>query len=590
MQDALSQSAVGSTRPDTIPRPSLLNRKTMWLLIFGAAVLGALAQTGLFREELVNGGGWPLALRFVEASLHPDLSPEFLWLTLDATLVTLAFAVSGTFLSLTLGVIGGIFASEVWWLSVLPRRQPGDWFRWFRIPWLGLRSGLAGLRAIHELIWGLFFINIIGLDPLTAILAIAIPFGAVTAKVFSEILDETDRGPLTALQNSGVSPLKAFTYTLLPQAFRDWLAYGFYRFECAIRAAAVLGIIGAGGLGYQIFLSLQTLRYEQIWTLFFALFLLNGLADFWSGLLRRRLGSTGPCIPGTYLDLDVIRPRPRRATLSWNDPVVRTSFIIAPILIVFSFWYLAPDLGRLFSHRTGQYLAEVSRAAFPPDLAAFPVGEWARLASITLSMSLLAVAGAGLFGLGLSFPAANNFLLPGGLLDSGGQGTIRQGAAVAALLGARAMLLVARSIPPPIWALILLYVLFPGILPGAVALGLYSMGVLGRLMAEATENLDERPLAALKAQGAGGGDMFAYGVLPATSARFLAYLLYRWEEAIRATVVVGLVGAGGLGRLLTEQLSSFDYQGVLATLIIFIGIIFAVDLISAAARQAFREA
>jgi phosphonate transport system permease protein len=154
----------------------------------------------------------------------------------------------------------------------------------------------------------------------------------------------------------------------------------------------------------------------------------------------------------------------------------------------------------------------------------------------------------------------------------------------------RGFLLVSRSIPPPIWALVFLFVLFPGILPGAAALGMYTLGVLGRLMAEVVENLDERSLTALKAQGAGDGQVFAYSVLPPTFPRFIAYFLYRWEETIRATVVIGLVGAGGLGRLLVEQLSGFDYESVFATLIVFVAIIFVVDMISAAARRAFREA
>ncbi len=195
---------------------------------------------------------------------------------------------------------------------------------------------------------------------------------------------------------------------------------------------------------------------------------------------------------------------------------------------------------------------------------------------------------ASLIGLILSFPAANNFLLPGGIMGAGGRGTPRHWLGLAVLLLTRGILLVARSIPPPIWALILLFVLFPGILPGAMALGLYTLGVLGRLMAEATENLDDRPLRALKAQGAGSGQVFAYGVLPLMLPRFVGYLLYRWEEVIRATVVVGLVGAGGLGRTLTEQLSAFDYQGVLTTLFVFVGLIFLVDMVSAAARRAFR--
>jgi phosphonate transport system permease protein len=552
-------------------------------------VIWALAQAGLFQHDLVNEGGWTVATRFVDASVHPDLSPEFLRLTLDAAITTLAFAVCGICLSIVFGVVVGILASEVWWESLLPTRgKLAQRLRGHRGPWLLVRATLAPFRAIHEIIWGLLFVAVIGLDPLTAILAIAIPFGAVTAKVFSEILDETPRGPLYAVQNSGVPPLKAFTYTLLPQAFRDWLSYGFYRFECAIRAAAVLGIIGAGGLGYQIFLSLQTLKYEQIWTLFFALFLLNGLADFWSALLRRRLGSGVSCGDGACLDLDVIKTSSRRLIGAQRDPVIRASLIIVLLLVPFSFWYVGADFGKLFSLRTMQNLSQVGRMAFPLDFGALPFGEWVRLASITMAMSLLAVAGAATFGLALSFPAANNFLLPGGILDAGGGGKPRRWLGTAILLLARGILLVARSIPPPIWALILLFVLFPGILPGAVALGLYTLGVLGRLMAEATENLDSRPLRALKAQGVGGSQVFAYGVLPPTLPRFVGYLLYRWEEVIRATVVVGLVGASGLGRTLTDKLSAFDYQGVLTTLIVFVGLIFLVDMVSAAARRAFR--
>lgn len=88
--------------------------------------------------------------------------------------------------------------------------------------------------------------------------------------------------------------------------------------------------------------------------------------------------------------------------------------------------------------------------------------------------------------------------------------------------------------------------------------------------------------------GATGSQVFLYGVLPRTLPRFIAYILYRWEVCIRATVIVGFVGAGGLGRLLTEQLSSFDYKGVVATLICFICLTFLVDLISATVRRALR--
>ena len=117
--------------------------------------------------------------------------------------------------------------------------------------------------------------------------------------VFSEIIDETNHEPLHALLNSGIPPSKAFLYGVLPLTFADMLSYGFYRFECAIRAAAVLGIVGVGGLGYQIFLSLQTLKFPQIWTLLFALFLFRGFG-FWCQVsgVRKKIACRSGCAVG----------------------------------------------------------------------------------------------------------------------------------------------------------------------------------------------------------------------------------------------------------------------------------------------------
>ena len=104
-------------------------------------------------------------------------------------------------------------------------------------------------------------------------------------------------------------------------------------------------------------------------------------------------------------------------------------------------------------------------------------------------------------------------------------------------------------------------------------------------MAEVNENLDQKPLAALQAQGASSPSVFLYGILPMTLPRFLAYSCYRWEVGMRETVIVGLVGAGGLGRLLSEQLSSFDSSGVMWTLGCFILLSLGVDWLSQYLRQ-----
>lgn len=563
------------------PRPSLVNRRTACVLGFLVALAWSLDQAGLFDRSIINRGGFPLAWQFVRAAFHPDLAIEILALTLSSTFTTVAFAVAGTTLSVLLGLVFGVLCSEIFWQLQNP--EPGARTPIRRsYPWVGVRAVLAVPRAMHEVIWGLFFINILGLNPLVAVLAIAIPFGAITAKVFAEILDDTPKEALWALRASGATSGKALLYGLIAQASPDLLSYAFYRFECAIRAAAVLGLIGAGGLGYQILLSLQSLRYEQIWTFLYALIVLSGVTDAWSSFLRRRLHLA------TRIELQRgrrSRSDPRKARV---DVSARRSLVALLLLIPLSFWYVRADFGLLFTRRTLQLLSGVVHSAMPPRLSAGLLENLLSLSAQTLSMSILAITLAGAAGLLLSFPAATNFSLPGGIFDHGGSSRAQVFKGTLLLIASRGVLLVLRGLSEAVWALLVLFVLFPGILPGALGLGLYNLGVLGRLMAEVTENVDHRPLRALSAQGASRLQVFLYGVLPITLPRYMAYVVYRWEVCIRATVMVGLVGAGGIGRLLAEQLSSFDYRGVATSLLFLMGLTFGADLLGAALRRTLR--
>jgi phosphonate transport system permease protein len=557
-----------------------------WMLIGLLALVWSLYRAGFFQQELVNYGGWTVAWRFVQAAVRPELHPSFLALTLDATIITLGFALCGTALSLVIGLVGGLLSSEVWWRSIFAsdRVESGGGSQGvsYRAPWTVMRALLTVPRAIHEIIWGIFFVNIIGLDPLVGILAIAIPFGAITAKVFSEILDETPRHSLQGLLNSGISAPKAILYSLLPQAFPNLLSYAFYRLECAIRSAAVLGIIGAGGLGYQIMLSFQSLRYEQMWTLFIALFALCGVTDLWSGVLRRQFGAA------SRIDLNRGNSTAKRTATPHNNLVARGSLLLAALLLPFSIWYVQADVSKLWAKRTLLLLGDVARSSFPPRLADGDLARLFFLSGQTLAMSILAMAFASLFGLLLAFPAASTLTLPGGVLGRGRRGWLQWLGGASLLTTARVILLVTRALPTPVWALLLMFVLYPGILPGAIALGLHTLGILGRLMAEVIENLDDRPLRALHAQGASGPQLFLYGILPRTLPGFTAYSLYRWEVCIRETVIVGIVGAGGLGIRMIEQINTFNYRSLVVTLACFILLTLFVDLISASVRRSLR--
>lgn len=545
----------GASRGQAYGRHRRLSPRRLWLAVLVTAFVASLVSAGVGRRDLVNTGGWGMVRRFFSAALRPESSSEFLRLTWDATLTTLAYAVLGTALSVAIGVVGGVLASQTWWRSgrQAPRRPGGPQVGG---GWLAARCALGVPRAVHEAIWALFLVNVLGRNPLVGVLAIAIPYGAVTAKVYSELLDEAPPAAFRSLRAGGVGRLKSLAYSLGPQALPDLVSYAFYRFECSIRAATILGFIGAGGLGFQLSLSFQSLRYTEMWTLLYVLIFVSALADLWSRRLRSRLTAPGP---------DSTRGEPR--VRPGRDRLLSGSLLLAAALVVIGVWHLGVDVATLWAGRTRNLLADVAGSAFPPRLGGAALTELARLSLETLAMAVLATSLATAGAVVVAFVAARN-------------------GAVSLL--ARGVLLTCRAVPPPVWALLFVFVLFPGPLPGALALAVYNFGILGRLMAEVVENLDPRPVRALVAQGAGPARAFVYGALPIALPRFAAYGLYRWEVTIRETVVVGLVGAGGLGRLLQSQLASFDYRSVVVTLAALVVLTFMVDLAGASLRRALR--
>ncbi|SDY08738.1 phosphonate transport system permease protein [Modestobacter sp. DSM 44400] len=532
--------------PPTVP--SRLHRaraRWAWGLGAVAVVLWSLAGAGLFSGNVVNPAGRAQFGRFAGTALSPALDAAFLQVLASSALITIAYAVLGAALAVLLGALGAVLVARTTW----GRRRLG---------WTLARGALAVPRGLHEAVWGLLLVNVLGLDPWVGVLAIGLAYGAVTAKVFADLLDEVPRGSYDALLAAGSGRIAAALYGLLPPASGGLLSYAFYRLECAVRSAVVLGLIGAGGLGYQLALSFSSLRWEQVWSCVYALAALCLLADVGGRAVRRRLAA--PRTPGDRLA---------------RDRVLTAAVLTTLALVAWSWWYLAISPATLFAERTREQLGYVLGAAWPPDTDGGLLRSIAVLAVDTVQMSVIAIALATVGTVALAGLAAQ---------PAGPTGPGRRLTGTAVRMG----LLLLRAVPPPVWALVVLFVLLPGVLPGAVALGLYTLGVLGRLAAEATEELDPRPRAALAALGAGPAAGWLYGVLPGATGPVLAYALYRWEVAIRDSVLVGLLGAGGLGALLASRVGAFDWAAVTTILIALVLLTLAVDLVSARARAALR--
>ncbi|MGY1717191.1 PhnE/PtxC family ABC transporter permease [Geodermatophilus sp. SYSU D01106] len=530
--------------PPATATPPLRRDRRRWA--WGLAALAAVGWSlaAALDGEVLNPAGGAQAGRFAAAALSPALDGAFLGVLATAALVTLAYAVLGTALALLLGALGAVAVARTTW----GRRRLG---------WAVARGVLAVPRGLHEAVWALLLVNVLGLDPWVGVLAIGVPYGAVTAKVFADLLDEVPRGPYEALLAQGAGRVPAALYGLLPRAAGGLLSYAFYRLECAVRSAVVLGLIGAGGLGYQLALSFASLRWAEVWTCVYALALLCLAADVAGRAVRRRVAA----------------PRRRAGALA-RDRVLTAALAGSAAAVAGAWWYLAPTPASLGSARTREQAAYVLGAAWPPAADGDLLREVGRLAVVTVQMSVLAVA----------LALAGAVLLAGVAArpPAAGPGRRLAGALV------RAALLVLRAVPPPVWALVFVFVLLPGVLPGALALGVYTLGVLGRLAGEAVEEADPRPRAALTALGARPASRVLYGVAPRAAGPVLAFALYRWEVAVRDTLLVGLLGAGGLGALLASRLAVFDWPAVTTVLLATIALTLAVDLVSDRARRALR--
>jgi phosphonate transport system permease protein len=224
--------------------------------------------------------------RFIGDFLPPQLDGEFLAMVARETWRTVAIATAGIALALLLAIPLTLLSTAALSVSALSGRMGA-------MPFL-LRQAVRGLlivlRSVPELVWALVFVRVVGLGPTAGVLAIALTYAGMLGKVYGEILESGDTHATTTLLRNGSGRLQAFFFGLLPQNAAELTSYTVYRWECAIRSSAVLGFVGAGGLGQQMDLSMKMFAGSEVATMLTVFVLLVWLADALSAQLRRVLG------------------------------------------------------------------------------------------------------------------------------------------------------------------------------------------------------------------------------------------------------------------------------------------------------------
>jgi phosphonate transport system permease protein len=474
-------------------------------MLFLAAAIAALIAADISVTAL---NPWAEMRRLFAGIIRPD----FLSVELMSVVWTVAFAVTGVSLGATVGFL----------LALI--------FERFR----AIRVLSAFLRSVHELFWALLLIQISGLSPTTGILAIAIPYSGIFAKVFSEMIEEADLAAEKVLPVE-TSILSRFAYSRIPELAPQFWTYTLYRLECGLRSTLVLGFIGLPTIGFHLVSFFKQGYYAQASALLLTFYVLIG---------SRRL---------------------------WARPVTIPFLIVGSILVLPDTVGSTSALSNLIRFVTQDIVPSPLRTPDGVSLAAigaFLVWLWSIIAKQiipgtiqTLILSQIAVVAMAIISLALFPIVCRRFLGP-----------------VGQLIG-RIVLVVVRSTPEYMVVYVLLQLLGPSMLPAIIALAVHNGAIVGYLLGRHADSLEYR------ADAPKGVNLYAYEAVPRLYGQFLAYVLYRWEIILRESAIFGILGIATLGYYFDAAISEIRLDVALVLVLATAFLTMGVDAMSRGLRR-----
>jgi len=273
------------------------------LILIGLTVLGWSANgTGFSLTIPFEANNVKSVSRFVSGLFPPALTADFLRHLLQLTIETIQISVLGTFVAVVLGAL----------LTIPAMRQRGEdvsrsslgTAHWL-LQWSGYyasRSVLNLLRAVPELVWALIFVVAVGLGPFPGVLALAAHSTGILGKLYAELFESVDQRLVEAGRSTGATNLAVLLFVRLPSMLPVLLSYTLFRWECNMRAATLLGFVGAGGLGSQLTISMKLFQYHEVLTIVLAIMFLVVLVDIVGQVVRSRIldARAITCVPALF--------------------------------------------------------------------------------------------------------------------------------------------------------------------------------------------------------------------------------------------------------------------------------------------------
>ena len=217
--------------------------------------------------------GIPAIIDYIFRMIPPDWEySKTIW---KPTIETVEIAIWGTLLSIFLAVPLGFLAAQ----NISPHP----------IVYNSARLLLNALRGVSELVFALIFVSAVGLGPFPGVLALALHNAGMLGKFYAEAIEAVDSGPVEAVTATGSTWSQSIVYSIIPQVIPHFITYSLYRFEVSIRAATVLGLVGAGGIGFHLISSIRLFDYQTTAMILITIVALVVITDYTGARIRAKV-------------------------------------------------------------------------------------------------------------------------------------------------------------------------------------------------------------------------------------------------------------------------------------------------------------
>lgn len=566
-----------------------------------AAVLGAIAVWSIRRTEI-----WDLTAIFGEGrrkmaqflfgteTRSGALPPSFeeLGTLLDQVVETFFMAVAGTFLAAVLSVPLAFLAAR--------NTTPHPVLR------ILSRGIIAFSRTVPDIIFAFIFVRAYRIGPLPGILALGFHAIGMVGKLMADAIEEARSGPREAVAAQGGSWYQQMSTGIVPQVIPSFLSTILFRLDINFRSSTVLGLVGAGGVGQLFQQYTGNLRWDRAMGVVIAIMVTVLIVEAMSTAARKALlGSDVPTPSRTARWMEAVLGRSSitrediepaeatpavvagttQATGSLRPPFDAyrrrlTAFATAAVGLVVASYYVTGISLTDFLHGLRPELSNPEPGELPSvwniavriipfnlDPIGLDTGWWNPMVRDALFDTVAIGFAATAIGIPIALPlaylAARN-VAPNRVVYS----------------AARSALVVIRAIPELIIAVILIVAMGLGLIPGVIALITGVVGFGGKLFADAIEDVDQAPRDGVTATGASRLQEAFTGVTPQFMPAFVGQGLYILDIMIRSSTVLGIVGAGGIGALLSNFLQGQRFEDVGGILLAIFVVVFAIERLS----------